>query len=99
MFEDLLRRLLMDVSRLANELRSVFESEVVRGALVSAVMPSGSITVVVRHGLGRAAVAAAVVSASAAGAFTVDPVTAVDSVTVRASVAPGANVALLLWVF
>lgn len=99
MFEDLLRRLSMDVTALANKLRELFLSPIWAGKLVNATLLSGQTTVAVLHGLGRPARAAVLVGASAAGAFTVDLVTTSDDVTVRASSAPGADVFLLLWVF
>ena len=98
-FDDLLRRLSMDVTGFANALRDVFSSTVVQGKVVSVTMLSGQTTATVRHGLSRPAQGGAVISASAAGAFTVDPVTATNAVTVRASAAVGADTTIRLWVF
>jgi hypothetical protein len=99
-FEDLLRRLSLDVTSLANALRDVLASPIVRGQLVTVVMLSGATTVTSKHSLGRPAQAAAVIGASAAGAFTVDLISGTgDSITVRASSAVGSNVTIRLWVF
>jgi hypothetical protein len=99
MFEDLLRRLSLDVSALANTLRLLFASPLWNGRLVTATLLSGQTTVDVIHGLGRPARAALVAGSSAAGAFTVDLVDEAATVTARASSAPGSDVTLLLWVF
>lgn len=99
-FTDLLQRLSLDVTGLANLLRDVLASPIVRGQIVTVVMLSGGTTVTSKHGLGRSAQAAAVIGASAAGAFTVDLVSGTgDSITVRASAAVGSNVTIRLWVF
>lgn len=99
MFEDLLRRLQMDVSALANTLLTLFASAVPKGKLTRARILSGGTTAVVTHGLGRPAQGAFVAGASAAGAFTVDLITTTTTLTVRASAAVGSNVDLVLWVF
>lgn len=98
-FDDLLRRLSLDVTGLANALRVVLDSAIVRGQFVTATMLSGGATVLVKHGLGRPARGAVVVGTGAAGAFTVDLVTETHAITVRASAAVGSDVTLKLWVF
>lgn len=98
-FDDLLRRLSLDVTGLANKLRTLFDSPVVTGEVVSALIASGGTTAAVKHGLKRVPQGAAVISSSAAGAFTVDLPTTTDSVTVRASAAVGADTTIRLWVF
>lgn len=99
-FEDVLRRLSLDVTGFANQLREVLASPIVRGQLVTVVMLSGGTSVTSKHSLGRAAQAAAIVGASDAGAFTVDLVDGVgDSITVRASSAVGSNVTIRCWVY
>lgn len=99
MFEELLRHLSLNVTGLANALRVLLGSSIAQGQLVPATLLSGATTVVVRHGLGRAAQGAFVAGSSAAGAFTVDLVAGADSVTVRVLSAPGSNVSLKVWVF
>lgn len=99
MFSDLLTRIGMDVTALANTLRELFLSPVWRGALVRVTILNGGTSATLQHGLGRAAQAAAVVASTAAGSFVVDPVTSEDTLTVRASSAVGADVTLTLWVF
>ena len=87
------------VADLVTALRTVFGSPVVPGKRLDVVILSGGTTATAKHGLGRVAQGAAVVGASSAGAFTVDLVTATDSITVRASSAVGSNVTIRLWVF
>lgn len=101
-FDDLLTRLSLDVTAMANRLREVFESPIVTGRIVSVTIASGATSAQVAHGLGRAYRGAVVVSQSAATELRVDAPTASDVatyLTLRAAAAPGADLTVSLWVF
>ncbi|HEX6239960.1 MAG TPA: hypothetical protein VFZ61_03665 [Polyangiales bacterium] len=97
-FGDLLRRLSMDVTGFANALRDVLANPAVSSKTVRVTILAGQTTAEVKHGLPRAPLGAAVIGASAAGAYVVDPVTTADRLRVRAGAAVGADTTLTLLV-
>lgn len=99
--DELLVRLNLDVTGLANLLRVVSESPIVTGRIVAATILSADTSALVAHGLGRAYRGAVVVSQSAATELRVDaPSTdAATYLTLRAAAAPGADLTVSLWVY
>lgn len=100
MFDDLLRRLRLDVTGLANTLLVVVNSAIAYGRTVDVVMPSGASTVTAKHGLGRLARGATIVAGGdGTSVYSVAIPTSASSVTVNADTAAAADTAIRLWVF
>lgn len=100
-FPELLRRLQLDISSLANKLRTLFVHPLLAGRLVSFTLAAGSTTATATHGLGRAYLGGFVVGADTALALVLAPpgATSATTVTLSASVAPASPVTVSAWVF
>lgn len=96
-FAELMRRLGVDITTLANTMRVVFGSPLFQAKLISTTALAGTTTTTVPHGLGRLPGGSCVVRIALAGAVAID----FDelNLTVRTLGAPAADMAITVLVF